>query len=80
MTIAIVVTRWVRGRLVQLYLDKYLLATVFLIDYGETVDRINVATNVRKLDNYFLKEPGGAFQVVLSGLSPITMVINHLSF
>ena len=64
----------------QLYLDKYLLATVFLIDYGETVDRINVATNVRKLDNYFLKEPGGAFQVVLSGLSPITMVINHLSF
>ena len=48
-------------------------ATIFLIDYGITLPDIEMADDVRRLDHQFMSEDPLAFQVVLSGLSPVSM-------
>jgi len=66
--------KWVRGRLLQTYQEKHqLLASVFLIDYGVSVHRVNVDSDLRILDQGFSAERGASFQVILAGLSPVTM-------
>ena len=65
--------RWVRGRLEHVFRLKKMTATVFLIDYGVTVRDILVADDVRSLEQQFLIPPPLAFQVILSGLYPLSM-------
>ena len=65
--------RWVRGRLEHVFRLKKMTATVFLIDYGVTVRDIVVADDVRSLEQQFLIQPPLAFQVILSGLYPLSM-------
>jgi len=66
--------KWVRGRLLQMFQEKSrLLASVFLIDYGRTLHRVDVDNDIRALDSGFCVEQGTSFQVILSGLSPVTM-------
>ena len=54
--------KWVRGRLLQMFQEKSrLLASVFLIDYGRTLHRVDVDNDIRTLDSgdcyqeYFLE-------------------------
>ena len=54
--------KWVRGRLLQMFQEKSrLLASVFLIDYGRTLHRVDVDNDIRALDSgdcyqeYFLE-------------------------
>ena len=64
----------VRGRLVQTFtLGERLLATVFMLDYGLTLDRVDAVKFVRRIEDSFLSEAPLAFQVVLAGLSPVSM-------
>jgi len=66
--------RWVRGKLEQVFAQqKMKKATIFLIDYGITLHDIEMADDVRRLDHQFMSEDPLAFQVVLSGLSPVSM-------
>jgi len=66
--------RWVRGKLEQVFMQlKKLKATIFLIDYGVTFHDIDLADDVSRLDRQFMGEAPLAFQVVLSGLSPVSM-------
>ena len=66
--------KWVRGRLVQTFtLGERLLATVFMLDYGLTLDRVDAVKFVRRIEDSFLSEAPLAFQVVLAGLSPVSM-------
>jgi len=66
--------RWVRGKLIQVFMHlKKLKATIFLIDYGVTLHDIDLAGEVSRLDQQFMSEVPLAFQVVLSGLSPVSM-------
>ena len=57
----------------------HLMASVFLVDYGSTVE-IEVKKRVRKLQ---LKnqavEPPLAFKIILEGLYPISMDIDWMS-
>ena len=68
--------KWRRGRLESVYKEKFLLTSVFLLDYGITVHRIKSETCIRKLDFTFLRLQSLAFQVVLSGLAPLTMELD----
>ena len=44
--------KWVRGRLLQMFQEKSrLLASVFLIDYGRTLHRVDVDNDIRALDS-----------------------------
>lgn len=52
---------------------KKLKATIFLIDYGVTLHDIDLEGEVSRLDRQFMSEAPLAFQVVLSGLSPVSM-------
>ena len=52
---------------------KKLKATIFLIDYGVTLHDIDLAGDVSRLEQQFMSEVPLAFQVVLSGLSPVSM-------
>lgn len=65
--------KWRRGRLMNLFKERFLLATVFLMDYGIALDRVVTEKNVRILDASYLRDPPLAFQVVLKGLTPVTM-------
>ena len=66
--------RWVRGKLEQVFVHQNMKkATIFLIDYGITLHDIEMADDVRRLDNQFMDEDPLAFQVLLSGLSPVSM-------
>ena len=66
--------RWVRGKLEQVFVHQNMKkATIFLIDYGVTLHDIEMADDVRRLDNQFMDEDPLAFQVILSGLSPVSM-------
>ena len=68
------ISRWVRGKLEQVFMQlKKLKATIFLIDYGVTLHDIDLADDVSRLDRQFMGEAPLAFQVVLSGLSPVSM-------
>ena len=63
-----------RGRLVQTFtIGERLLATVFMLDYGLTLDRVDTVKFVRRIEDGFLSEAPLAFQVVLAGLSPVSM-------
>ena len=63
---------WSRARLLQVYTEKELLADVFLLDYGLQLERVRADTRLRVLPPNFAKEPA-AFQIILSGLSPVSM-------
>eukprot|EP00092_Neocalanus_flemingeri_P024527 GFUD01026601.1.p1 GENE.GFUD01026601.1~~GFUD01026601.1.p1 ORF type:complete len:363 (+),score=121.88 GFUD01026601.1:66-1154(+) len=64
---------WQRGRLDQLCRDgKQVLATVFLIDYGEVLEGLNVDGCIRQMPTKFRKEPPMAFQILLAGLEPVS--------
>ena len=66
--------KWVRGRLVQTFIiGERLLATVFMLDYGLTLERVDTVKFVRRIEDSFLSEAPLAFQVVLAGLSPVSM-------
>ena len=68
------ISRWVRGKLKEVFMhQKKKLATIFLIDYGLTLHDVEMADDVRRLDPQFKSDPPFAFQVVLSGLSPVSM-------
>ena len=68
--------KWFRGKIVDMFVEKVLRVNVFLIDYGTTVTRVSADQDVRVLDSSFSQEAGAAFQVVLSGLSPVTMDVD----
>jgi len=64
---------WFRGRLDQICLvDSQLVAKVFLIDYGEVLDRTQVSSCVRKLPNFMARDNPLAFQIILRALVPVT--------
>ena len=63
---------WSRARLLQVYTEKEMLADVFLLDYGLRLGRVQADTRLRILPPNFGKEPA-AFQIILSGLSPVSM-------
>jgi len=66
-------TLWFRGRLEQIYqIENQLLAKIFLIDYGEVLDRTDVASCVRKLPAFSAIEKPLALQIVLRALAPVT--------
>jgi len=65
---------WHRGRLEQLSMyGRQLVATVFLVDYGEVVENVKAGTCLRLMTAQFTKEPPMAFQILLSGLAPVSM-------
>jgi len=70
---------WFRGRLDQISMyGKQLMASVFLIDYGEVIDSVKVEGCVRRLPAGISKEPPMAFQIVLAGLSPVSMDLDFM--
>jgi len=65
---------WHRGRLDQLSrYDEQLLATVFLLDYGEVLEKVKVDTCVKHMPDIVGQGPPMAFQIMLAGLQPVPM-------
>jgi len=70
---------WFRGRLDQLSMyGKQLVASVFLIDYGEVLEGVKVEPCVRNMPSHISAEPPMAFQIVLAGLSPVSMDLDFM--
>jgi len=73
---------WFRGRLDHIYeIDTQLFAKVFLLDYGELLDRVHAASCVRKLPacvGIIMQKPL-AFQIVLRALAPVTQDLDFQS-
>lgn len=70
---------WHRGRLDQLSMyGKQLLATVFLIDYGEVIETMRVEACVRHMPAGVGEEPPLAFQILLAGLAPVSMDLDFM--
>ena len=70
---------WHRGRLDQLSMyGKQLLATVFLLDYGEVLEKVKVDVCVRHMPERMGKELPMAFQILLSGLQPVSMDLDFM--
>ena len=70
---------WLRGRLDQISMSgKQLVATVFLIDYGEVIQNLRVDKCVKHMPPGLSKEPPQAFQVILAGLSPVSMDLDFM--
>eukprot|EP00092_Neocalanus_flemingeri_P026624 GFUD01028858.1.p1 GENE.GFUD01028858.1~~GFUD01028858.1.p1 ORF type:complete len:447 (+),score=141.63 GFUD01028858.1:49-1389(+) len=70
---------WHRGKLDQLSMyGKQLMATVFLIDYGEVLETVTVDTCARHLPAPMWQEPPIAFQILLAGLEPVSMDLDFM--
>jgi len=70
---------WHRGRLDQLSMyGKQLLATIFLIDYGEVMEGVKVDTCVKKVPSNMKQEPPMAFKILLSGLQSVSMDLDFM--
>ena len=57
---------------------KQLVASVFLIDYGEVLEGVKVEACVRHMPSHISVEPPMAFQIVLAGLSPVSMDLDFM--
>eukprot|EP00095_Tigriopus_kingsejongensis_P011683 maker-scaffold578_size132436-snap-gene-0.28 protein:Tk11683 transcript:maker-scaffold578_size132436-snap-gene-0.28-mRNA-1 annotation:"tudor domain-containing protein 12" len=70
---------WYRGQVHSMIRTRHgFLARVFLLDYGELSEPINLLTCLRKLPEKFtLSPPPLAFQVEVAGLRPIAYDLNH---
>jgi len=65
---------WLRARLDLISISgKHLVATVFLIDYGEIIENLRVDQCVKHMPSGMSKDPPLAFKVILAGLSPVSM-------
>jgi len=70
---------WLRGRLDQISMyGKQLMATVFLIDYGEIIENLRVEKCVKHLPPGTYEEPPLAFKIILAGLSPVSMDLDFM--
>ena len=70
---------WMRGRLDQLSMyGKQLVATVFLLDYGEVIESVRVETCMKHMPAGIVQEPPLAFKVVLAGLTPVSMDLDFM--
>jgi len=70
---------WMRGRLDQLSMyGKKLMATVFLVDYGEVIESVRVETCIKHMPAGIIQEPPLAFQILLAGLTPVSMDLDFM--
>jgi len=70
---------WMRGRLEQLSMyGKQLVATVFLLDYGKVLESVRVETCIKHMPAGIIQEPSLAFQIVLAGLTPVSMDLDFM--
>jgi len=70
---------WMRGRLDQLSMyGKQLMATVFLLDYGEVIESVRVETCIKRMPAGIVQEPPLAFQILLAGLTPVSMDLDFM--
>ena len=54
-----------------------LKAKVFLLDFGSTIDRVDVRTEVRELQpSQQLSQEPLAFKIILAGLYPVSLDID----
>ena len=57
---------------------KQLLATVFLLDYGEVLERVVVNVCVKHMPTRVREESPMAFQIMLTGLQPVSMDLDFM--
>jgi len=71
---------WMRGRLEQISMyGKQLMATVFLLDYGEVIESLRVETCIKHMPAAgIIQEPPLAFKILLAGLTPVSMDLDFM--
>jgi len=71
--------RWVRARLVSnTFYGKKVVASVFLLDYGETLENLDVRSCVRAMPLLHESPPPLAVQVVLGKIHPASMDLDFI--